>query len=182
MSQIDNLIFENAPVGLALCENRIIQRCNRHFASIFSADMQHFENISLCEIYPSMKEFKFIGNKILREMEQTDVYHDERIMRRLNDELFWCRVRGQSLTPDNPFEKTIWSFSDLSQERPLLELTCRERQVSMLLCEGKTTREIADNLFISPRTVEVYRAKLLDKFNAKNVVELIRYLMGTTTT
>jgi DNA-binding CsgD family transcriptional regulator len=180
MSSIDLLIFENAPVGLIFCENRIIQRCNQYFADMFAGDRKHFENASLCEIYPSKDEFQVIGNKILKVMSQTHVYDDERIMRRLNKNLFWCRVRGHSLIADDPFAKTVWSFSDLSHERPMVELTRRERQVAMLLCEGRTTKQIADSLCLSPRTVDVYRANLLDKYGSKNIVELVRCLMGAS--
>ncbi len=61
-------------------------------------------------------------------MRDTGRYHDERVMRRHDGDLFWCRVRGQSLTPENPFQRGIWSFADLSEERPIVELTQRERE------------------------------------------------------
>lgn len=105
-------------------------------------------------------------------------YDDERIMRRSDSSLFWCRVRGQSLILTDPFAHSVWSFADLSEVRPVTVLTRRERQVAMYLMEGKTSKEIARLLQISPRTIEAYRSQLLNKFNARNGAELIARLAG----
>ncbi len=52
-------------------------------------------------------------------------------------------------------------------------LTRREREVLKLICEQKTTTEIADLLFISPRTVEGHRNNLLVKTGSKNIAGLV---------
>ncbi len=44
-----------------------------------------------------------------------------------------------------------------------------------LICNEMSTHEIADALFISPRTVDTHRKHLLEKTGAKNVVGLIRF-------
>ncbi len=54
-------------------------------------------------------------------------------------------------------------------------LTPRERQVLKLVAEGKTSREIAELLSISTRTVEHHRANLLKKLNISNTADLIKY-------
>ena len=100
-------------------------------------------------------------------------------MKRRGGDLFWCRVRGQSLTPDDPFAHAVWSFADLSGVRPITHLSRRERQVAMHLTEGLTSKEIARLLDISPRTVEAHRAKLIEKLEARNGAELIARLTGT---
>lgn len=51
----------------------------------------------------------------------------------------------------------------------------REREVLHLLSEGKSSREIADALFITERTVESHRKNMLEKGDVKNTVELIAY-------
>lgn len=56
----------------------------------------------------------------------------------------------------------------------LARLTRRERQVMDMLVEGLANREIAAQLDISPRTVEVYKARLMEKLNLKTLAELIR--------
>jgi DNA-binding NarL/FixJ family response regulator len=42
-----------------------------------------------------------------------------------------------------------------------------------LVCKGLTTHEIADKLFISPKTVEVHRTNIFLKTNVRNTAELI---------
>lgn len=53
-------------------------------------------------------------------------------------------------------------------------LTGREREVMLLLVQGQHNRRIAEQLGISPRTVEVHRARVLGKTGADNIVELVR--------
>jgi two-component system, NarL family, response regulator NreC len=54
-------------------------------------------------------------------------------------------------------------------------LTTREREVLKLAAEGSTNNEIAERLFISPRTAETHRANLMKKLVLSNHTELIRY-------
>ncbi len=53
-------------------------------------------------------------------------------------------------------------------------LSERERQVMDLVVAGKPNREIADELDISPRTVEVFKARMMEKMQARSVPELVR--------
>ncbi|QEC51603.1 LuxR family two component transcriptional regulator [Anseongella ginsenosidimutans] len=53
------------------------------------------------------------------------------------------------------------------------QLTKREKQILKLLGEGKTSAQMAKELFLSPLTVETHRRNLLQKFEVKNVAGLI---------
>ncbi|WP_027386125.1 response regulator [Chryseobacterium gregarium] len=53
------------------------------------------------------------------------------------------------------------------------KLTRRERQILSLLAEGKTSQVIGQELFLSPLTVDTHRKNLLQKFEVKNVAELM---------
>ncbi len=178
MDDLDRLAFENAPIGLIFAENRAIRRCNGRFCEMFGYGKAELEGHSLSKLYPSTEEFRRIGEIGVEKMRDLGRYADERIMRRKDGALFWCRVRGQSLDPAAPFARSVWSFADLSEGRPVTEMTTRERQVAKMLAEGLTSKEIARRLGISPRTVEVYRAKLIEKFGARNGLELVARLVG----
>ena len=54
-------------------------------------------------------------------------------------------------------------------------LTDRERQVLQLVVEGKSNKEIAMVLGISPKTVSVHRTNIMSKLDVQNTVELVRY-------
>ncbi|MCC5987824.1 MAG: PAS and helix-turn-helix domain-containing protein [Pararhodobacter sp.] len=170
--------FDHAPVGLVVACHRVIRRCNARFGEMFGYRPEVLAGQSLSALYPSQEEFERIGAIGLERMRGTGRYDDERIMRRRGGQLFWCRVRGQSLTPDDPFAHAVWSFADLSEKRPVARLSPREREIAMLLVAGHTSKEIALALGISPRTAEAHRARLLHKFEARNSAELIARLTG----
>lgn len=56
----------------------------------------------------------------------------------------------------------------------LPRLTKREKQILQAIAKGNTSAQIAEQLFISVITVETHRRNLLQKFKAKNMVELIK--------
>lgn len=172
------LAFQHAPVGLCMLEKRIIQFCNLQFARTFGGEPDEFKQVPLAEFYPSIEDYRRIGEKGLAQMRLTGTYQDERVMKRRDGSLFWCRARGQSLTPDDPFRQGIWSFADLSDDRPVVSLTQREREVAILTCRGLTSKEIGRELNLSYRTIEIYRARLLEKFQARKLAELVAKLSG----
>jgi len=58
-----------------------------------------------------------------------------------------------------------------------LDLTAREKEVLQLICEQYTASEIAERLFISPRTVDGHRNNLLLKLDCKNVAGLVVFAL-----
>jgi DNA-binding NarL/FixJ family response regulator len=54
-------------------------------------------------------------------------------------------------------------------------LTQRQREILQLIAEGRTTREIAEILHISVKTVETHRTLLMDRLNLHDVAGLVRY-------
>jgi DNA-binding NarL/FixJ family response regulator len=62
--------------------------------------------------------------------------------------------------------------------RPTSVLSRRELEVLQLIAEGLTTQQMADQLFVSKRTVETHRQNTLEKTGAKNTAALVRYAMA----
>ena len=54
-------------------------------------------------------------------------------------------------------------------------LTPREQEIMRLLAEGLSAKEIAEKLFISPKTVENHRANIMNKLGLHSTMELVRY-------
>ncbi len=176
-AEFDRIAFECAPVGLVVTESRVIRSYNPMFATMFGYGADELIDQSFAVLYPSFEEFVRIRDVGVEPLKRSNRYSDERIMARKDGALFWCRVRGHSLTrDDDPLKRAVWSFADLSETRHVLKLTTRERQIVMHLGEGRTSKEIARMLSVSPRTVEAYRARLLKKCSAANVAELLSNL------
>jgi DNA-binding NarL/FixJ family response regulator len=55
------------------------------------------------------------------------------------------------------------------------ELSERELEILILICKGLSNQEIADQLFISKRTVDKHRANILEKSESKNTAQLVVY-------
>ena len=61
-----------------------------------------------------------------------------------------------------------------STRKPLKALTTRQRQVLKLIAEGRSTREIAERLTLSVKTVETHRGHLMQRLKLKSVAGLVR--------
>lgn len=64
------------------------------------------------------------------------------------------------------------------ERRRLDVLTAREREVLQLVAEGLHAKEIARQLDISPRTVEVHKSRIMGKLGARNAAELVRIALA----
>jgi PAS domain S-box-containing protein len=172
-------IFKHAPVGMCVSHHRIIDACNQRLNEIFGYEADALLGQSFSVLYPTADEFERTGARIVPIMNAKGHYSDERIMKRANQELFWCHVTGSALIRDDAHAAGIWTFEDLSAKRPVTaELTPREREIAALLVEGKTSKLIARQIGLSPRTVEMHRAKLMRKFAAATSGELVHRLLG----
>ena len=173
------LAFELAPVGLVLSRNRTMLDCNRHVCEMFGASREVLMGQSFQVLYPSADEYERLGAHMEPILNAKGYYADNRIMKRANGEVFWCHVSGRALNRADPHASGIWSFEDLSAQRPVrAELTGREREVAARLLEGLTSKEIGRTLEISHRTVEIYRARLMRKYNASTAADLVHKLLA----
>lgn len=173
------MIFQHAPVGMCISRDRVIEACNGALVTMFGHPAGHLTGSSFSVLYPTMDEFLRTGDRIIPIMNAKGRYSDERIMRRANGELFWCHVTGRALSPLEPLGAGVWIFEDVSEKRPVTaQLTPREREIAALLVEGKTSKIIARETDLSPRTVEMHRASLMRKFAASTSVELVHKLVG----
>lgn len=176
------LAFELAPVGLVVSRHRTMVDCNQAVCEMFGADRDQLVGQSFRILYPSSDEFERFGERLAPILNARGHYSDERIMKRVGGRLagqtFWCHVTGRALDRDDPHASGIWSFEDLSSQRTVQTgLTGREREVAALVMQGQTAKAIGKTLGISPRTVEIYRARLLRKYQASSSVDLVQRLL-----
>ena len=65
--------------------------------------------------------------------------------------------------------------SNSTDPGPLETLSQRELEILKLVADGKTSREIAERLSISPKTVDTYRSRLMSKIGVKNLAGLVKF-------
>ena len=155
------------------------RQLNRHVCEMFGASRELLIGQSFQILYPSPDEYERLGARMAPILNARGHYADNRIMKRANGETFWCHVSGRALDRNDPHASGIWSFEDLSAQRPVrAELTAREREVAARLLDGMTSKEIGRALDISHRTVEIYRARLMRKYGASTAVDLVQKLLA----
>ena len=176
--------FDLAPVGLVLSRQRLMIDCNRELLAMFGARREDLIGQSFEILSPTADEFERTGRRIAAQLDAAGRYADDRVMKRLQagpqtgGELFWCHVSGRALDPTDPHAAGIWAFEDLSSKRTLqFVLTPREREIAAQLVEGQTSKQVGRRLEISPRTVDVYRARLMRKTGAATTPELVNRLL-----
>ena len=177
------IAFDMAPIGLVLSRQRQILDCNQQLLAMFGAQRDQLLGQSFEVLYPSTVEFERTGARIAASLDAQGCYADDRVMKRLagpaGGELFWCHVSGRTLDPLLPHAEGIWAFEDLSSKRKLkVVFTAREREIAALLIDGLTSKQIGKRLVISPRTVDVYRARLMRKVGAATTPELVNKLLS----
>jgi PAS domain S-box-containing protein len=177
------LAFDLAPIGLVVSRERTIVDCNRHLCEMFGATREQLMGQSFRVLYPSADEYERTGARITPIMNAKGHYADDRIMRRMDGrfkgEVFWCHVTGRAFDRQAPHAAGIWSFEDLSARRSVhASLTPREREVAAQVMQGLTAKEIGRALGISHRTVEIYRARLMRKYQASTTADLVHRLVA----
>jgi DNA-binding NarL/FixJ family response regulator len=87
-------------------------------------------------------------------------------------------VKGERYLSKQLSERLINAYVskvDEAEVDPYDTLTNREKEILHLVAEGYTNNEIAERLFISPRTAELHRSNVINKLGLKNQVDLVRF-------
>jgi PAS domain S-box-containing protein len=169
--------FDRAPIALCVTRQRVISGCNRAFAKLFGYPVDELVGQSIAVLYPTRQEFRNIGRRGYPRMQQGRRYQDERLMRRRDGELVWCRVSGLATDAAVPAREAVWAFEEIPYAaRSTVALSPREREVVAQLAAGMTSKEIARLMSLSPRTVEMHRARLLRKLGVRSTAQLLATL------
>jgi two-component system, LuxR family, response regulator FixJ len=88
------------------------------------------------------------------------------------DDVLLLEVLGNALRADR--ERRAAATTRASVNARLERLTAREREILALITAGHPNREVAAQLGISPRTVEVHKARIMEKLECHSLAELIR--------
>jgi DNA-binding NarL/FixJ family response regulator len=82
---------------------------------------------------------------------------------------------GQRYLSPRVADVVLEDYTDDKQDDLLSRLSSREREVLQLLAEGRTGAQIAERLSLSQKTVETYRARLVEKLGIRDLAGLVRF-------
>ena len=170
--------FDHAPVGLVMTRDRIIITANMRFCEMTGHPREVLIGQSFRRFYASTAEFKSVRDIGLDLLRRGEAYSDERLLTHADGHGILVRFRATTLTPEAPLSQLVMSFAPLPEAPQDHALTPRERTVVAGLTHGHTSKEIARDLGLSPRTVEDVRARLLKRFGARNTADLLVRLTG----
>lgn len=178
MKSISDAGFQLAPTALCVTQERIIALCNDAFLELFGYEASELTGQSIARLYPTAQEFHWIGERGYPKMEQGGRYQDERLMQRKDGSMLWCRVSGRTADATSPTRQAVWMFELLDHANVSTQgLSPREREVVSYLAQGLSSKQIARMLNLSPRTVEMHRARLLQKLGVRSTAQLLALLV-----
>ena len=114
---------------------------------------------------------KGVSGYLLKDSDPDEV---ERAIRKVMDEgVYLNEFVSRAMLRKMTNKTTVVKQSTLYNSKVLLSE--REKEVLKLICEGLSTAEISDKIFLSPRTVEGHRLRILEKTGTKNTAGMVAY-------
>lgn len=108
-----------------------------------------------------------INGYLLKNTEKVDLLHGIRAIH-----------KGQQVFSDpisDLMKESFLNESNQSDNYNNYPLTGREQEILQLIVDGLTSKQIAEKLYISPRTVDTHRANVMEKLELNNIAELVRF-------
>lgn len=90
-----------------------------------------------------------------------------------------CVHKGDAYLSPSVSKKTIRALVKSLKPSGAAELSNREREILQLIGEGYTSKEIGQEIGISPKTVDVHRLRIMKKLHARNLTQLVKYAIKT---
>lgn len=188
---VDHLLHEyDEEIKLEHVENGedILARNSNDFFDLIIIDM-NLEGLAGLNLFRKLQEQSFSNKILVISLLPDESLLNEMIALGING--FLCQTaeaKEYVQAIKNMLEKGKYVSTDLTK-RMLLEgatemngnlqntLSKRERQVMVMISEGKRINEIAAHLNLSDKTVSTYKARVLLKMNFKNTAHLIKYVL-----
>jgi len=84
-------------------------------------------------------------------------------------------MQGRSYVTPLITEGLVGSLRHSEERKPAHELTARQREVLQLLAEGRSMKEVASVLNVTPRTVAFHKYRMMEQLKVKSTAELVQY-------
>jgi DNA-binding NarL/FixJ family response regulator len=84
-------------------------------------------------------------------------------------------MHGRSYVTPLITEGLVGALMQFDEHNPVRELTPRQREVLQLLAEGRSMKDVASVLKLTPRTVAFHKYRMMEQLNVKSTAELVQY-------
>ena len=175
----ERIAFLHAPDATLILADRVILKASLRVFDVFGWTADELVGQSMRLLYPGPSDYEVIGERARKALQDQTVFHDERFMRRKDGQVIWMEGTGTALDRTDPEKLAIWTYRPLERRDGSFDpLTATEKRVARYLVNGFTSKEIAQALSCSHRTVEVHRANMIRKMQVRNSFELVRKLLA----
>lgn len=112
-----NAILESAEVGVIFLKTRTVRWVNRKMLELFGYRRDEVEGDSVTIFHPSERDFLAFRDVAFPALSRGETFHDERLMRKKDGSLFWCRLLGKAIDPAAIGKGSIWITEDVSARK-----------------------------------------------------------------
>lgn len=183
------LYFESTPIAKFISENEKLTNINKEFIKLTEVDKSVTPLPALSEIFDFSENEQheldlrkcFIGLKEYCVFKSVPLLHNKKakfdIHIVLND-YFGKNIFTGEIIPVQNHNSTNGIYNKVvnDTEKPQVMLTEREKQVLELSGKGFSIKQIAEELGLSPRTIEKHRANIMEKTDTSSIIEAIYFL------
>lgn len=107
---------------------------------------------------------------LLKNADKTEIL--EAISQVSDDHIFYCRQTSAKLAA-----MIVKSRFDSGREKEKVTFTDREKEIIKLICQQYTAQQIGEKIFLSKRTVEGHRTRILEKMNVRNTAGVVVFAL-----
>ncbi|MDF7801750.1 PAS domain S-box protein [Pontiellaceae bacterium B1224] len=117
LSEEQSLILNNSILGIALVRHRKFEWVNPRLTEMLGRPINEIQNHSTRLLYATEKDYEENGNLAYGMLSENRRFDHLLHLRNSNGTLFWCRLVGKALNPEDPDEGSIWMFEDISERK-----------------------------------------------------------------
>jgi diguanylate cyclase (GGDEF)-like protein/PAS domain S-box-containing protein len=131
------VIVNNAVIGIAFVRDRAIVRCNPRFEELFGYERGEANGMSTRQYYFTDEDFA-AGGRFVEQLNAGETPDFEQWLRRKDGSGFWCRRTGRAIEPGNRARGHVWMFEDITARKSADDEVRRLAEEQRLILDNAT--------------------------------------------
>jgi len=152
------LILDNATIGISFVRDRSFQRCNPRLEEMFGYAPGEMVGQSTRILVEDDETFAVVGRAALEPLSAGQTFVHQRELLRKDGSRFWCRMTARAIDPEKPLEGAIAIFEDVTverAEREALERAVAERTAELKSANERLEAEIGERRLAEARALHI---------------------------